>query len=221
MQFLHIGLRAWCSAQVYGWKFASAVPLRVLWGNWINLRATASAIRRFSWARLRGQPLVWLKTEHAYPNRAALVEHRLKLGEILTGSGYVSNEDMEEALRTQPAGVRIGEWLVQGGQLTLEHLYEALSLQQNVPLGKPAADEISVAATRILPAHVARELSIIPFRVVAGQLYVAGTDFPDERTSNRIAAFCPLTIRFHLVIPEEFEQLTEEYLPALAKRVAM
>ncbi len=220
MQVLHISVRAWCSAQVYGWQFASAVPLRVLWGNWINLRATSSAIRRFTWAKVRGRPLVWLKTEHAYPNRAALVEHRRKLGEILTGSGYVSPADLEEALATQPAGVRIGEWLIQQGKLTREHLYEALSLQQNVPLGKPALDEISVAVTRILPASVSRELSVLPFRVVAGQLYVAGTDFPDERATARIATFCPLTIRFHLVIPDEFEELALEYLPALAKRAA-
>ena len=220
LQTMHVSMRAWCSAQVYGWKFASAVPLRVLWGNWINLRSTSSAIRRFAWARLRGKPLVWLKTEHAYPNRAALVEHRLKLGEILTGSAYVSVADLNHALATQPAGVRIGEWLIQQGKLTREHLYEALALQQNVPLGRPAAEEISVPVTRTLPAKVSRELCLLPFRVVAGQLYVVGTELPDERMTARIAQFCALTVRFHLVVPWEFEELVNDYLPPIAKSMA-
>ncbi len=220
MQGLHLSVRMWCSAQVYGWGFASAVPLRVLWGNWMNLLATSGAIRRYAWARMRGQPLVWLKTEHAYPNRAALVEHRRKLGEILTGSGYVAEEELAEALRTQPAGLRIGDWLISRGKLTSEHLYEALALQHNVPLGKPQADEIVVAVTRILPAQLARELKVLPFRIVAGQLYMAGIDLPDAQTLERIAAFCSLSIRFHLVMPEEFAELSREYLPDLAKWAA-
>ena len=216
LQFGRTCGRAWCSAQVYGWKFASAVPLRVLWGNWVNFLATSSAIKRYSLAKVRGQALVWLKTEHAYPNRAALVEHRRRIGEILTGSGYVSEPDLAAALASQPPGVRIGDWLMQCGKLTIEHLYEALALQQNVPLGKPAEEEICVPVTRTLPAKVSRDHSILPFRVVAGQLYVAGTDFPSEKTAARIGQFCPLSLRFHLVTPAEFKELTNRYLPALA-----
>ncbi len=214
LQFGHTCTRAWCSAQVYGWRFASAVPIRVIWGNAINFFATWSAIRRFAWSRMRGRPLVWLKTEHAYPNRAALAGPRRRLGEILAGSGYVSQEDLESALASQPAGVRIGDWLIQRGKLTVEHLYEALALQENVPLGKPAAEDISVPVTRILPASVSRGLSVLPFRVAAGQLYVAGSEMPDARTSARIAQFCPLEIRFHLVVPAEFKELTGQYLPS-------
>ncbi len=217
LEAFHMGVGAWCSAQVYGWVFASAAPIRVLWGNVINFVATVMAIRQYAWARIRKQPLRWLKTEHAYPTRAALVEHWRKIGEILVGSSYVSETDLNEALATQPPGVRIGEWLIQRGKLTLEELYEALALQQNVPLGKPTPEEISIAVTRTLPASVARDFSVLPFRVMARQLYVAGPELPDEATTKRIRDFCSLDIRFHLVTPREFEELAEEYIPARAK----
>ena len=213
IQAMHMGMRAWCSARIYGWKFATLVPVRVLWGNWIAFLATSGAIRQYAAARIAKRPLVWLKTEHAYPNRAALDEHRRKLGEILVGSSYISQADLDEALTTQPAKVRIGEWLVQNGKLTIESLYEALALQANVPLGRPQAEEISIPTTRTLPAQVARDHQILPFRVVAGHLYVAGTDLPNEQTTDRIQQFCRLEVRFHLVTPEEFRELADEYLP--------
>ena len=77
--------------------FALAVPVRAIWGNWINCFATVMAYYRYFSAVSRGQPLVWLKTEHAYPSRAALVENKQKLGEVLVWCQYLG-----------PAGSRSG-----------------------------------------------------------------------------------------------------------------
>ena len=71
----HISIRAGSSARVYGWGFAAATPLRIVWGNWINFVASASAVRRYAVAKATHKPLIWLKTEHAYPNRTTLVNH--------------------------------------------------------------------------------------------------------------------------------------------------
>ncbi|MCS7026445.1 MAG: glycosyl transferase family protein [Bryobacteraceae bacterium] len=67
LQLLHLGVRTWCSARIYGWRFASLTPLRTLYANYINFRATVSAVRQYAWSRLSGQPLRWRKTEHIYP----------------------------------------------------------------------------------------------------------------------------------------------------------
>jgi bacteriophage N4 adsorption protein B len=67
LQLHRTAVRAACSGRIYGWRFALGAPLRIVWGNWINFFATASALRRFFTARLRHRPLVWLKTEHTYP----------------------------------------------------------------------------------------------------------------------------------------------------------
>ncbi len=74
---LHLAIRAGTSARVYGWGFAATTPLRMVWGNWINFVASASALRRYAVSRATGRPLVWLKTEHAYPSRTTLLNHEL------------------------------------------------------------------------------------------------------------------------------------------------
>ena len=53
LQAFHMGIRACCSARVYGWRFAMFVPLRVLWGNWVNCCATLMAYWRYFSAVLR------------------------------------------------------------------------------------------------------------------------------------------------------------------------
>ncbi len=66
--------RSICCARFYGWSFALGTPLRVLWANVINTVATVHAIQRFFHAMATRTPLVWLKTEHAFPTLAALEE---------------------------------------------------------------------------------------------------------------------------------------------------
>ncbi|MCU1262982.1 MAG: bacteriophage receptor, outer membrane protein, partial [Bryobacterales bacterium] len=75
----HMAIRAGCAARIYGVRFAAFAPLRTLWGSWINFLAAASAIGCYGLAKLRGKPLVWLKTEHTYPNRSALRDDAISL----------------------------------------------------------------------------------------------------------------------------------------------
>jgi adsorption protein B len=208
-------IRIYCTSRVYGWKFAAGVPLRVPWANIINCCAAGKAFWGYASARIGGVPLRWLKTEHAYPNRAALLSARRKLGEILVGSECVTADELESALATQPSGMRIGEYLVKLGKLTEEDLYEALSLQQDLPAGKPAPDDISSEVTRAIPADLARRWKVLPFRVVAGQLYVASPEPPNDQMVNELREFWPLDMRFHLVNPRAFKELMDEYLPPL------
>jgi len=70
---MYLAIQMGSSARIYGWGFAAATPLRIIWGNWIDFHAVVSAIRNYATARLSSRPLVWIKTEHAYPNRATLL----------------------------------------------------------------------------------------------------------------------------------------------------
>jgi len=213
LQLFHMVIRAFCSGRIYGWRFATGVPVRAIWGNWINCFATVMAYYRYFSAVARGRPLVWLKTEHAYPSRAALVENKQKLGEVLVWCQYLSPEDLETALAAKPAGVRLGDFLVEQGKITVTDLYEALSLQQNVPYGKPGSDAISRPVTRSLPAEVAKRWKVLPYKVAAGHLFVAGSELPSDAMHDDLRKFSSLEIRFHLVTPMEFEELAQEYLP--------
>ena len=69
LQFIRLAIRMECVRRIYGGPFALLVPLRLLHENAINGLATVWAVLSYTHARLRHRPLVWLKTEHAYPNR--------------------------------------------------------------------------------------------------------------------------------------------------------
>ena len=213
LQIFHTGVRVGCVTRIYGWQFATGVPLRMVWGNWINFFATSGALWRYFGARIVGRPLVWLKTEHAYPSRMALMEHKRKLGEVLVGAEYVSPADLEAALARQPGDQRLGEFLVTLGKLSEEDLYEALSLQQNLPLEPLAAETVSRKAVRSLPARVSRKWRVLPFKIAAGRLFVASPELPSDEMSRDLRRFSSLEIKFHLLTPTEYERLSSELLP--------
>jgi adsorption protein B len=212
IQIIQTTVRMSCTASLYGGVFALAVPIRSVLGNWINTMATWKAFAAHTRARLRREPLVWVKTEHAYPSRTALVEHKRKLGEILVGSAYVDERDLIAALANQPRGLRIGEHLVQLGKISEEDLYEALSLQQSLPSGRLEPWVISTHVAHALPLRVMREWRVLPFRIASGNMFLASPEVPTDDLTRTLRNFTRLSLRFHLVTPENFEELAEALL---------
>jgi bacteriophage N4 adsorption protein B len=212
IQLVQTCIRMYCTARFYGAAFALAVPLRTVCGNWINSAATFNAMHRYFKARFKHEPLVWLKTDHAYPSRSALVEHKRKLGEILVGSGYLDDSVLQDALRTQPNGIRIGEYLLERGNLTADELYEALSLQQSLPAGRLEPWVVSTHVARALPLRVVRDWKVLPFRISSGNMYLASPEIPTDELNQTLRGFTRLSLRFHLVTPENFQELAESLL---------
>jgi type IV pilus assembly protein PilB len=153
-----------------------------------------------------------VKTDHAYPNAAALDVEIRPLGQILVGSQFASQADVDEALASKKPGERIGEYLVRHGKLSEAELYMALSLQQNLPLAAPDASEISEPATHAVPSDVSRRWRVLPFRVVEGQLFVAGPELPCDEMTRDLQRLSKMEVRFHLVTPTDFEELARVYL---------
>ncbi len=212
MQIIQISIRMVCTGRLYGVIFALGVPLRAFCANWINTIATLRAVSGYLRARIRHEPLVWLKTEHAYPSRNALMEHKRKLGEILVGSAYVDENDLSSALAVQPAGLRIGEFLVKLGKISHDDLYEALSLQQSLPVGRLDPLDISTKVARALPLHLVRDWRVLPFRIAAGSMFLASPDIPTDELSRTVSGFTRLALRFHLVTPSNFQELADSLL---------
>lgn len=212
LQIMHTSVRTACSARVYGWRFAALVPVRVVAANWINLFATCSALGNYATAKIRRRPLRWAKTDHVYPSRAALATERKKLGEILTGGQWISEQELAAALASKPAALRLGEHLMLLGMITEEDVYVALALQNNLPMGKPEPSAVSLPVTRALPAAVAKKWRILPFRIVAGELHMAGSELPGDEMQEEIRRFSSLEIRFQLVTPTDYAELATQYL---------
>jgi adsorption protein B len=212
IQIIRTAVRTACTSRVYGFVFALGVPLRMAYGNVLNSAATFQAMRRYFAARLKREPLKWLKTEHSYPPRAALLSHKRKIGEILVGSGYLTEPALEQAISTRPSGKRIGEHLVASERLSPRDLYEALSLQHGLPLAELETHRIPTCVVRALPRDVIREFKVLPFRVSEGTLHLAGPEFPSSKLHAVLGAFTTLELKFHLLPPNEFERLTQALL---------
>jgi len=212
IQIIQSSIRMVCTGRLYGVVFALGVPLRAILANWINSVATYRAVFGYLRARIRHEPLVWLKTEHAYPSRNALLEHKRKLGEILVGSAYVDEEDLNQALATQPAGTRIGEYLVKLGKISQDDLYAALSLQQSLPAGRLEPVDISANVARALPRQVVRDWRVLPFRIASGSMFLASPEVPTDELSRIVGGFTRLALRFHLVTPANFQELADSLL---------
>ncbi|HWC95883.1 MAG TPA: glycosyl transferase family protein [Candidatus Sulfopaludibacter sp.] len=121
---VQMGCRAAASGRVYGWRFATGVPLRMVWGNVVNCLATVAALRQFAGAALWRERLAWRKTEHDYP-----VHARPRLGEVLVRMRLLPAREVEAALRSKPASRRLGEHLMLLEKISAEHLHLALSRQ--------------------------------------------------------------------------------------------
>jgi adsorption protein B len=211
LQCIHLSVRIFCSARLYGLPFALGAPVRAVWGNWINARASFCAVRRYVHARIYSEPLAWVKTEHSYPSRAALVETHRLLGEILVGSDYISAEQLQFGLASK-GGLRIGEFLVAQGILDGEDLCEALSLQQNLPCGRIEPDSITRNVARSLPAEFVATWKAAPFRIFCCDIFLASPNLPSMELQTELRKFTRLEPRFHLVTEQNFAELRERLL---------
>ncbi len=218
---LQAAIRMYCCGGIYGWRFATGVPLRMLWGNLVNSVATVVALCQF-WAAQRANRVpAWKKTEHVYPVQVTrAVNARPLLGEVLVRMRFVSKSQLEMALATCPKGRRLGEHLLLSEQLSEQTLYEALSSQSGIPLRSPQPKDVHQTATRILPAEAAVRWKVLPYRIGAGQLHVLTPELPSDQLARDLAQFSPLEIRFQLVRAREFEEIQRRYLPRYSAAAA-
>ena len=133
-----IGMRVHLSARVYGFRFAACAPLRMMWGNLINCMATVEALKLFVAAHLARHSVAWRKTEHVYPGEPLRIHRRPRLGEVLVSLRCLSAEELKEALRRRPPGLRIGEYLIQLDKITEVDLGRALRSQAGLPAAAAA-----------------------------------------------------------------------------------
>ena len=211
-QILRMAIRMTCVAHVYGMVFALGSPLRLLYANLLNAAATVRALAHYLYARMLGIPLRWVKTEHSYPTRAALLVHKRPLAEILVGSGHLNAATLHSALADCPEGTRLGEFLVASGALKEDALYAALSLQQGLPVVHVEVEQVALRVARALPERVIREWRVLPFQVVEGALLLASPELPTPELTAAIRSFTGLEIRFHLVTPSEYQHLVDALL---------
>lgn len=207
LQTIRILWRVYFTSRVYGTVYALLVPLRIPWSNLVNTLATFSALARFARSRWRNEPLVWLKTEHAYPNRQALNPYSRRLGEVLTDLQFLSTSQLESALLRQPEGLRLGEFLVQESLLSWAQLYQGLAAMSSYPTADIAMDEVEIEVARSLPRSLMIGSSLQPVRLRDGFLIIASSEIPRDSLLEELRRFSSKDLMFVLVTPANLEAL--------------
>ncbi|MEJ2679576.1 MAG: glycosyl transferase family protein, partial [Gemmatimonadota bacterium] len=126
-------IRMYFVGRIYGWRQAVPVPVRLVWGNFINFAADVRAIRLFIRHLVTGVPIAWDATDHTYPKEDELLAYRSQLGDLLLEKRFVTRPQLEEALRVQALDGRLlGDVLLAHGFVDEDHLVHALGIQFNV-----------------------------------------------------------------------------------------
>ena len=207
LQNLRLALRMFCVGRIYGPLLAAGVPLRVLQGNLINCCASLTAIAQYADSRLRRRPLVWLKTEHAYPHHDSLPAHRRDFADVLTGSGYMAEEQFDAIKGQLPPGVDLPGFLLDTGALSDEDLCKIISLQSGLPWTRIDASRVKPRVARSLPAHLGDRFGIVPFGFQNGHLLIAGARVPPSALFEELRRFTKLHVEFRLVPEHNYNEL--------------
>ena len=207
LQCFRLTVRAVCVARIFGWFFALGVPIRVFHANLINCCATVRALWRYSKARLLHRPLVWLKTEHAYPTRDLLEEHRRELADVLVACGFITEQALAPIKEHVADNVEMADYLLSRSLVSEDDLCHAISLQSGVPSTQIDVSRVKRHVVRSLPAHIEKRFGVVPFRVEAGRMMVAGTRVPPSTVFEELKNFTRLRIDFQLVTRGDYKQL--------------
>jgi hypothetical protein len=108
--------------------------------------------------------------------------------------------------------LRIGEHLMALRLIEEHDLYEALSLQQMVPFERLDPARVPLGIARALPAAQARRWKVLPFKVSAGRLYVAGPEMPSDEMLRELRKHTGLEIQFQFVTPGNLRELMDQLL---------
>ena len=210
-------VRMFATFRVYGLASAAIVPLRIPWSNLINSASTIRAIFLYAEARLRGHPLGWAKTEHAYPDRGSDQTTRRLLGEVLVSMRLVEGRLVEDALQRQTAGQRLGAILLSDGVLAERDLFRALAAQSGLVFGELKPIDVDRSVEHILDRPVWREERLIPFRLEGvGGLWLAGPSVPPESLRQRLRADGFRALRFLLISESNYAELADATLEAIS-----
>jgi hypothetical protein len=85
-------------------------------------------------------------------------------------------------------------------------------LQQSLPSGRLEPWVISANVAWALPLRIIRNWKVLPFRISAGNMYLASPEIPSDELSQTLREFTRLSLRFHLVTPGNFQELAESLL---------
>jgi adsorption protein B len=184
--------------RISGWFQAFLSIPRSVVGNAINFCATAMATAQFFRAERTGKRVEWKKTAHVFPSIEQLQQHRRRLGDMLLENRLINLVQLRTALLAQTReGIKLGEVLTQLGYVSEEDLLAVVSRQLNIPSGGIDVRTIDRTWLRKIPCATAEALLALPLHESNGVLEVACVDSaaPDLKAKLEDLLGCPVSLR--------------------------
>jgi adsorption protein B len=198
-----LAVRMYCTGRIYGWLFAAAAPVRMVWGNLINAAASAGAVWQFARSLWTGQPLRWLKTEHCYPSLESLqpAEAILKARAAAAAS----------AAAGPVAPPPVPDWRGSAPR-PAAGLLRAMAPASPGMSGPELATRGAVdrRTLRALPAELCGQWLVAPLRVVEGCMEIASARELSPAAMREIARQAGMPVRFVDVSPDAIRWLFQQ-----------
>jgi adsorption protein B len=150
--------------RIYSWLPAILSIPRTFYGNVLNMHSVLRAYRVYftdiSLKKTQEKSPTWDKTEHYFPGSHVLTPFRRRLGDLLLESGEITHEQLNKAiLEQQKTGDRIGQVLCKMQVMTKKSLTEWLAKQYNIGLfPKSMLDDVMQEYEPVLPKKTAKWL---------------------------------------------------------------
>ncbi len=101
-----------------------------------------------------------------------------RIGEILVECGYVTDEQIQEALAYQESheGIRLGKALIEMGVLSEQQMLNGLGIRLGLKTIKLSQITVDPEAAALLPEETARRYQMLPVKAASGLLTVLTND---------------------------------------------
>ncbi|WP_300903228.1 GspE/PulE family protein [uncultured Clostridium sp.] len=105
------------------------------------------------------------------------MNRRKRLGDMLIELNYITNDDLQEALKLQKStGKKIGEILIEKGFISEDDLLQALEIQLGIQRIYLDVLTIDKRAVKTIPESLARKYNVLPVQFVENKLLLLMND---------------------------------------------
>lgn len=156
-------------------------------------------------------------------------QRRQPLGDILIAQGWLTQSQLEEALKEQKSTQnKLGETIVLLGMATEEQVTKARALQLDVKYINLQEQEFDPEALALVPQSIARTYKLIPIQIIGDKLIVAmenpmdieAIDLLQYETKLRIDASLSSTWRISDAINRQYGSETTDDIQRIMDQVA-
>ncbi len=145
-----------------------------------------------------------------------------RIGEILKELGYVTDQELKEALAYQRThkGMRLGKAMMELELISEEQMLKALGMRLGLKLEDPSRLQVDLEAVARLPERSAQQYQVLPVRAEEGVLTVLINDPLDLYSLEDIRQTTGMDLELRLCRAEPLEQKIRYYYAEIRARRA-